>query len=351
MFQARLTVNDAGVEKSVLIGAGKAYEAFAASHNITEHHCPGRNCNATVFPRRGKSDHFVTNVHKETHMPHCAYDASRERGKGTVSLSHALENGLPVILNINIKSLRRELPDVRSKKEFNAVRDRKIDSKDYATYSVKDIRDLFSFLERRYLQQNMTGIRSPVFVVYKKTIRSLDKCFLGEDAGVIGGYLKAALKRTEHAKKRKGQKSKSYAPSLPMMVSMDFQKAADKDGRYYSQPFVLPSLPSKIFLDDAMRNAAMMPHVIRFALQTENAHVAGAVDYALASGREIVIMAAPEHDIRSAVYGFMYGHKPKEKPPALPPELSGHRQLILPVKIDDPTQLQTFKIQSLSFRG
>jgi hypothetical protein len=100
-----------------------------------------------------------------------------------------------------------------------------------------------------------------------------------------------------------------------------------------------------------MRNAAMMPHVMRFRLEISDPKVAGAVDYALASGREIVVMAAPEHDIRSAIYGAMHGHKPKQIPPALPAEFMGHRQIVLPVRVADNTQIQTFKLQQLGSRG
>jgi ribosomal protein L19E len=256
MFQARLTVNDEGNEQTVLVHAGKAYRDFAAVHTIVEHACPGRNCDATVFPRKGgttdgnnhiRVDHFVTNPKKKAHAAHCAYDGSRERGKGTVSLSHALEHGLPVILNINIKALRRELPDVRDKKEYNDHRNRKLDYKDYATYSIKDIRDLFSFLERLGTQHAMTGMKSPAWISYKRTLRPIEDCYLGDSTAAIARYIKGAMKRTEHAKKRKKERGKNYAPSLPMLVALDFEKAADVDGQYYSQPVMLPHLPERPF--------------------------------------------------------------------------------------------------------
>lgn len=343
MFQALVTNGD---ESAPVILAASAYADFAKVHGMPALECPGRDCQASLYIREAsitegcetRATHYATHPRKDNkHIPHCAYDSKNERKSGGVSLSHALAEGLPIILNINIKALGTKLSPPRSKEKYKNIVSKKVGKK-YATYSVKDIRGLLSFMERVQQQSKIAPVTSPVFISYKRTLRPINKAFLSDKAENVWHHLTEALKRTSQTGKKKDE-SKNYTPPLPMIMALVFNKSAD--GRFYSDPIMLSDVSgystARPFVDKRLRNATLPFQAMRFVLETADPVVSGMVAMMAARGREVLLMAAPEKAMRNAAYSALT--KRRNNSAQLSLSLMGHKIVDVPVQIAHESQI------------
>ena len=284
---------------------------------------------------RRRAPHFAADS-RIGHKATCLEKSSDEDAGKTIGITRALENGIPIIIHLNLGDMAGRRTRGVSLKQARKTAIAATGNKNYKAVSVTSAMEYSSITARiRSIQEawqktNLDPHPSTIWVSYKGVVRPIDELFVNRKMERIQAFLDGVMRRTSDPRRAEKGPVK-LSPYLPMAFILRFSEGvvgehhqltvtslfndkAKKEGDLFSKTWVSDDiflqhdgLPFHVYSDRASSSSALPKRFpwdrIRFVFRTDDDEINQDLQSTQEKrGASRIIAAVNETALRRAIY-------------------------------------------------